>query len=855
MSWHTEPVAAVFEALEADAEGLSTAEADDRLQEHGPNEIAEDQGRSPVVIFLAQFKSGLILVLIAAAALSIAIGQTVDAVLIASILLANGLFGFVQEYRAERSLQALADLSAPEATVLRDGDRQSIPMQAVVPGDVIVLEGGDAVPADARLFESASLEVDEAALTGESEPVEKATEPVPEATPVAERANMVYRGTAATRGRGKAVVVETGMNTEFGAIAGALVGAQKRLTPLQRDLDRLGKHVGLGVVALSAVVIPLLLFRGTSLLEAGLTAVSLGVAAIPEGLPAVVTLALALGVRRMAEEHALVRSLPAVEALGSVDVVCADKTGTLTEGRMHVDRLWVHDRVLSAATQDEQVQTLLRIGALCNDAGPDRGEPTEQALYEAAVEAGLDVEALRANQPRIDERPFSADRKRMATIHEDRVRVKGAPEVVLKRSDRILTADGVQPLDEQTRARIEEQVGAFADDALRVLAFAYTSGESEKPESGLVFVGLQGLIDPPREEVAAAIEATRRAGIAVKMITGDDRRTAKAVGAAVGIDSPVLTGPELDAMDEAELAEQVGAVDIFARTTPDHKVRILQALQASGRSVAMTGDGVNDAPALENADVGIAMGVRGTDVARQASDITLLDDNYATIAAAIRRGRAVFDNVWKFVAYLLSANVAEVLLVLVASLFGYLILPAVQLLWINLLTDGLPALAIGADPAAEDVMDRRPRRTRGVIDRPMATLVLGVGTTSTVVLLGVMWLTLDGAQATTAYAMTMVFTGFVVFESAKLYVVRWARETGPFRNPWLAGAVALSLLFQLIVLYTPLGQFFGTVPMGLADWGLLLGALAIAMPFYLAVAWHVRGSVQTGWDAHGGETA
>jgi Ca2+-transporting ATPase len=846
MSWHDQSVDAAFEAVDSDADGLSAAEAERRLQTNGPNEIETDAGRSALAVLVAQFTSGLVLVLIGAAALSAAVGHVVDAALITIILLANSLFGFVQEYRAERSLESLRAMAAPDATVYRDGERRTVDITEVVPGDVLVLEGGDAVPADARVVESSSLEVDEAPLTGESVPVPKTTDRLPTETPLAERANVVYRGTTVTRGRAEAVVVDTGMGTEVGAIATELAAAEPRDTPLGRDLDRLGRRIGVGVLVLAALVVSLLVVRGTAPLTAALTAISLAVAAIPEGLPAVVTLTLALGVQRMADENALVRTLPAVESLGAVDVVCTDKTGTLTEGRMHVERLWVHDTVVEDPFDpaDDRVGTLLRVGALCNDADEDGGEPTEQALRQAALDAGIDVAELRNDLPREDEVPFSADRKRMATIHADRVRVKGAPEVILERSTRVLTADGVRELDDATRERIGERVGAFADDALRVLGFAYKpAGDGGDPEQDLIFVGLQGLIDPPRTEVADAVAATRRAGVDVKMITGDDRRTARAIGRAVGVDSAVLTGSEIDGMGDDELRERVDTVDVYARTSPTHKVRILRALQANGRTVAMTGDGVNDAPALKNADVGIAMGIRGTDVAKQASDIVLLDDDYATIENAIRRGRTIFDNVWKFVAYLLSANLAEVLLVFVASLFGYLILPPVQLLWINLLTDGLPALALGTDPAARDVMDRPPRASvRGVIDRPMTALIGGVGLTATVVLLGVTAFALDGAPAATPYAVTMVFTGFVVFEFVKLYVVRWARETPALSNRWLALAVLVSILLHLSVLYTPLGEFFGTVPLTAGDWLRLLGALAVALPGFLGVGWYVRRS-------------
>ncbi len=857
MSWHNRSNETVFEALDSDADGLSTEEAKRRFEDVGANEITSEEGRSALKVFVSQFASGLVLVLVGAAVLSVAVGHAVDAALITIILLANGLFGFVQEYRAERSLEALRELAAPSVTVYRDGTRREIDITEVVPGDVLVLEQGDAVPADARIVESASLQVDEAPLTGESVPVEKSLGELESETPLAERENMVYRGTTVTRGRGEAVVVETGMATEMGSIATELAEAETRQTPLQRDLDRLGRRIGLGVLALSSLVVAFLTFRGTTVLSAALTAVSLAVAAIPEGLPAVVTLTLALGVQQMADENALVRTLPAVESLGSVDVVCTDKTGTLTEGRMHVARLWVHDEVIDGEFDpgDDRVGTLLRVGALCNDADEEHGEPTEQALLRAAIRAGIDVAALREEVPREDEIPFSSDRKRMTTVHRDRIRVKGAPGVVLERSTRLLTADGVEELTGATRERIQGQVESFADEALRVLAFAFKPiDEGGDSEENLVFVGLQGLIDPARPEVADAIAETHAAGIDVKMITGDERRTARAIGREVGIESDVLTGSDLDLMDDAELRNDVEDVDIYARATPGHKVRILRALQEDGRTVAMTGDGVNDAPALKNADVGIAMGVRGTDVAKQASDIILLDDNYATIKNAIRRGRTIFDNIWKFVAYLLSANFAEVLLVFVASLFGYLILPAVQLLWINLLTDGLPALALGADSASSDVMRREPRKsTGGIIDRTMTTLIGGVGLTTTVVLLGVMFLLLDGAPDVTPYVMSMVFTGFVVFEFAKLYVVRWARGTSPLTNRWLAVAVLASFLLHLSVLYTPLNQYFGTVPLTIGDWGRLLAALAVASPGFLGIAWYVRRSTRERWTARGRE--
>ena len=896
MDWHASTVEECTAELESDASGLSETDAAERRERVGPNELTSGEVRGPLRIFLSQFASALIWVLILAAILSIAIGHVVDAVLIAIILLANGIFGFVQEYRAEQSLAALQDLASPTVTVRRGGEEARISATEVVPGDVVVLEQGDVVPADCRLLEASSLEVDEAALTGESVPVEKSAEAVDVDAPLAERSSMCYKGTNVTRGSATAVVVATGMDTEVGEIATSLQEAEDRQTPLQRDLDRLGKRLGLAVVALSATIVPLLVFVGdSSLVQSALTAVSLAVAAVPEGLPAVVTLTLALGVRKMAREEALVRTLPAVEALGAIDVVCTDKTGTLTEGEMRVQAAWVYDETYNTADSDgesvatdgdgasvdaatvtttetagslaeggdERLDRLLEIGAVCNDATLEDGDPTERALL-AAAERRFDVEQLRSDRPRRDEIPFSSERKLMATIHDDVVFVKGAPAVVLDASTRVLGPDGPEPLDDDRRERIREQIDDFAEDALRVLGFAYreppdadaveaatTDGAEAVAdlESDLVFVGLQGLLDPPRPEVADAIADTQRAGIDVKVITGDNPTTARAIAAQIGVDSGVVTGSEVEAMEESELRECVQTTDVFARAEPAHKVRILQALQAEGHRVAMTGDGVNDAPALKNADVGIAMGIRGTEVAKQASDVVLLDDNYATIRNAIRRGRTIFDNVWKFVAYLLSANVAEVAVVLIASLFGYLVLPAVQLLWINLLTDGLPALALGVDPGG-DVMERKPReRIRGIIDGQMLELIGGVGAIATALMLGLLAVTLDGAGEMTDYAMTMVFTGFVVLEFAKLYVVRWARDTPTLSNQYLGLAVVASLALQLAILYTPLSSYFGTVALDAADWALLGFVLALGTPAMLAVAWHSKRSSKAGRQA------
>nr|WP_303647529.1 cation-transporting P-type ATPase [Haloarchaeobius amylolyticus] len=779
--------------------------------------------------------------MIAAAIVAAVVGHGVDAALITGIVVLNGIFGFVQDYRAEESLRALRELAAPTATVLRDGEQVEVPAPEVVPGDVLVLTAGDAVPADARLLRASDLAADEAALTGESLPQSKETGVLDADTAVADRDNLVYKQTTVVRGSGRAVVYATGMDTQVGAIAAELGTVENRETPLQEDLDRFGRRVGLGVLVLATIIGGVLVAGGASLLRAGLTAISLAVAAVPEGLPAVVTLTLALGVRRMADQNALVRELPAVESLGSVDVVATDKTGTVTEGQMTVTKAWVHGREFAVEDTDldhERERLLFEIGAVCNDATGENGDPTEVALVDSAAAVGLDPGTLREERPRTDEIPFSSERRRMATVHDDRSFVKGAPTTVLEHSSQILTEDGPVDLDEATREQVHEMADGFADQALRVLGFAY--GDPADPESDLVFVGLQGMQDPPRPEVRGAIAETRDAGIDVKLITGDNRRTAAVIGEQVGLSGEVVTGNDIDAMEEGDLDEAVETHDVFARVLPEHKVAICRALQANGHTVAMTGDGVNDAPALKHADVGISMGERGTEVAKQASDLVLLDDNYATIARAIRNGRTIFDNIWKFVAYLLSANAAEVLLVFIASLYGLLILPPAQLLWINLLTDGLPAVALGVDPESGDVMDRPPRdRSEGILDPQMRRTIAGLGLSSTVVMLGlVYWLVTSGS--TTEYLVTMVFTTFVVVEFAKLYVVRWI-PGHPEPNRWLAVAVLASLVLQLAVLYVgPLQRAFDVVPLTLADWG-IVGAttLLTAIPM-VGVVWLLR---------------
>ncbi len=796
-NWHTRSLDGVYGALKTSDRGLDQKEARVRLERFGPNEIEAEEGISPLRIFLEQYTSALIWVLIVAAIVMAAVGHTIDAGVIVGIVVFITLFGFVQDYRAEQSIQALAEMATTYALVRRGGEKTEIDATRVVPGDVIFVEPGDIVPADARLVDESNLRVDEAALTGESVGVSKEVGELDEETSLAERTNILYKDTVVQRGSGVAVVVETGHGTEIGQIATALGEAEERDTPFQTEMNRLGKIIAAGVIGVVAIIaIAELVFGDTPPLQVFLTAVGIAVSAVPEGLPAVVTLSLALGARRMAEQNALVRRLPIVEALGSVDVICTDKTGTLTEEEMTVQRIVANRETYdvtgtgydikgeffreSEPVDRDRVAEVLRCGMLCNNVhdgtrergdygktGKDAdetsggaagegeraylGDPTEIALFVAAQKGGVDHDELNEAYPRLGEVEFTSARKRMTTAHETPeggivAYTKGAPETVLERCDHELVDGEVVDLTDERRAEIEAQIESFAEDALRVMGFAcrpdVPAHEAEAPsenlERELVFLGLQGMLDPPRSEVPGAISGCFDAGIDIVMITGDNAVTASAIGEEVGLRSTtVITGPELEELTDEELADVVEDVDIFARTSPEHKTRILQTLQAKGHTVAMTGDGVNDAPAVKNADVGVAMGIRGTDVTEQASDIVLLDDNFATIRDAVKGGRRIFDNVRKFVNYLLSGNGGEVTMVFTGSMVGFgLVITPIQILWINLVTDGIPALTMGVDPPAEDVMDRDPRPPgEGVITKRIVTSIVGIATFMTVCLL------------------------------------------------------------------------------------------------------------------------
>lgn len=880
--WHSNSVDDTIDALDTSSDGLTEDEADQRLEEYGPNELEQGESVSPLELFIDQFRDFLIYLLVGAAVLSIAVGEMLDAVLIFLILFANGIFGFLQEYKTEKDIEALRELSTPDATVIRGGEKHTIDATEVVPGDIIHIEQGSAIPADARVIDAHSLETDESALTGESTQVSKHPDPVAEETPLAERDCMVYKNTTAVKGRGKAVVVDTGMETEVGDIAEQLEEAEDEKSPFQQEVDEMGQRIGYGILAIIAFVgVTQFFFTEADPLTITLFAVALAVAAVPEGLPLVVTITLARGSKKMLKKNALVRRLPVVESLGSVDVIATDKTGTLTEDTMTVKRVLFDGDVYEVtgggtsqegefkqdgeAVDPAALQPLLECGVRCNNAeyaaeNDDKefiGDPTEVALLVSAAKAGIDETQ---KDERVREIPFSSKRKRMTTVYPDEddtytAYMKGAPEVVLDRCDRILIDGEEQELTEEKKQEILEQNQDFAEDALRVLGFARrtladTSVDDDEIEQEMVFLGLQGMIDPPRDEVKEAVQDCRDAGIHVVMVTGDNIETAKAIGEEIGFDPDgALTGNDIDEMSDEELQEHVSDVEVFARVSPSHKVRILDALKANGHNVAMTGDGVNDAPALKQSDVGVAMGIRGTDVAQQASDMILQDDNFVTIRDAIAEGRGIFDNVRKFVSYLLSYNAGEVLLVFFGVLVGSMLYPEmfehggealvltpVMLLWINLVTDGLPALALGADPKANNIMDRPPRGTdESVIDDRMLATIVGIGFLMTVTLLPFFFRHAEPGDMIDAQ--TFAFTGLVVFEMVGIQAIRRTYGTKVFSNIWLWIAIAASLVLQAIVLYTPLNRWFEVVPLGSMVWGEIGVSLAV---FFVLVAGLVK---------------
>jgi len=875
LSYFSQNSDAVIRVLSSDSQGLSQKEAEIRLNRFGRNELRETQRISLLAIFLGQFKSLVMIILIVATLVSWLLGEWLEAVAIMTILVLIAVFGFLQEFKAEQAMQALRQLATPKAVVLRDGKRIEIDAKDLVPGDVLMLETGNIVPADARLLETANLHIQEAALTGESESVKKQTEAVGIKSVLAERTNMVFSSTIVTQGRGKAVVTATGMSTEIGKIAALLQETPQELTPLQIKLDQLGRTLGVLTVVICLVVFGAELLNNEAALnrllaldfpgffraakEGFLVSVALAVAAIPEGLPAVVTISLALGTRRMLERNTLVRRLSSVETLGETTVICSDKTGTLTMNQMTVEKLFHHNRMMevSGAGYDSHgritqagepvartmVEKLLIAGVLNNDAelrnGGLIGDPTEGALLVSAAKVGLDKQVLEQTCPRVDEIGFTSERKMMTTVHASEGEYiaysKGAPEIILVRCSHIESDGTIRPIDENDRSAILEANRNFSAEGLRVLAFAYKPDCRYPKEQELIFLGLQAMRDPPRPEVPAAIRQCRAAGIKVIMITGDHVITARAIASVIGLEGKALSGHELDEIEDlADVAEEVA---IYARVNPEHKLKIVDTLKQKGHQVvAMTGDGVNDAPALKRSDIGVAMGISGTDVSREASDVVLTDDNFASIVSAVEEGRKIYDNIKNYVQYLLSSNIAEVLIIFLAILLGMPIpLLAIQILLMNLVTDGAPAIALSLEPGDQDIMRRRPRNpNEHILSSFMAIKMIVLAATMTAVTLGAYAHYLDRpcaqCQDPLDYARTFAFTTLVMLEMFNVLNSKSDRQslwtTGVFNNPWLWLAIASSILIQVsVVQWTPY-QLFSTVPLTGADWliSVLLGS-------------------------------
>lgn len=898
-----------LERLKASPQGLSNAEAQRRLAQYGPNALREAPPTTFWQMLWAQFNNFVVILLIVAAIISALLGDYIEAGAILAIVILNAVLGVVQERRAEEALAALKKMAAPEAHLIRDGHRISVPAEQVVPGDIVLLEAGNYVPADLRLLETVNLRIEEAALTGESVPTEKnANLTLSTDAALGDRHNMAYMGTVVSYGRGKGVVAATGMQTEIGQIAEMLESVGEEQTPLQRRLDDLGRTLGWVTLAVSALVFGVGWLRGNNPLDMFLIAVSLAIAAVPEGLPAVVTISLALGMREMIRRHALIRRLASVETLGSATVICSDKTGTLTQNQMTVTRIWVDGTTFEVEgsgyspeghfllngkpiplEEYPALTTALWVGALNNDAVLEVdtntknyrmvGDPTEGALIVAAAKAGANLQDLQQAYSREQEVPFDATRKRMVTLHNvnaprledlspftdenarqwDVVLVKGAPDIILdlctyyQRMD-----DSIAPLDDAMRARVRETNDQMSADALRVLAMAYRllpQDASEHPgilaqaENELVFVGLLGMIDPARPEVLPALETARQAGIRTVMITGDYPKTAEAIARQIGLLQPghgILTGAALEKMSDEELREQVEDVDVFARVSPQHKMRIVEALRSKGEVVAMTGDGVNDAPSIKLADIGVAMGITGTDVAKSSADMVLTDDNYASIVAAVEQGRVIYSNIRKFVYYLLSCNLAEIAIIFLSTLlWGDSPLTAIQLLWLNLVTDGAPALALGTEKAEPGIMSQPPRPPQEpIINRFMQwgigiqTLAITSVTMAAYALGGILHPEMP------EFAETMAFVTLSISELARAYTARSERypllKMGIFgnRNMNLAFVFSMALIFTVI--YVPFLQpIFNTTSLGWAQWEVIIPLLLIpsiaaeAVKYYL----------------------
>lgn len=882
-SWWNQSPEDVCRNLNTDLhKGLTNEETKKRLQKFGPNQLPEKKRVSPLTLLINQFSSFIVWTLIAAALIAGFLGEWVDATAIGVIVVLNGLLGFFQEFQADKSLAALRKMATLSSKVIRNGELQTLPSEKIVPGDLVLIEAGDRIPADGRIIQSIELSTQEAALTGESMPIHKIAEPLEKSDlPVGDKKNMGFLGTVAVSGKGYMIVTETGLQTELGKIASLLQGGKEEQTPLQIRLEELGHRlvwICLGVVGL---VFALGFFRGEPLVENLLISISLAVAAIPEGLPAIVTVALSIGVRKMAKRNALVRRLPSVETLGCTTVICTDKTGTLTQNEMMVRSIWVNDSFVDVMgvgynpegdfkvkdvkinLQDNpELIMALKIGTLCNSAELHQnaekawsivGDPTEGALLTVAGKAQLIKQDLEQKNPILGEIPFDSERKRMSMARKTEegpmLFIKGATDIILGHAESILLNGKVEPLTDERKKSISDANASLASQALRVLAVGYRplpqdSKIDQSIEDKLILVGLIAMMDPPRPEVKKSIETCRKAGITTVMITGDHKETAVAVAKELNLmkeGALAVTGAELEQMDDQHLKDNVRNIAIYARTSAAHKLRIVRAWKSIGEVVAMTGDGVNDAPAIKEADIGVAMGITGTDVTKEASDMVILDDNFSSIVNAVEEGRGIYDNIIKFVNYLMSSNIAELLVIFIGMLVGFkdplgnpfVSLSAVQLLWLNLVTDGFPAIAIGLDPVDPTAMNRPPRKSSDSI----LPLRFGVQLflTGFVIAIGTLVACHFGLRQSAELAQTMAFTTLVVLELVRVQMVRSQYHMSIFSNPYIIIALASSFLLQLFVIYTPFLQtVFGTAPLTFAEWGVIL-TVAIVVWFISSI--------------------
>jgi len=863
--WHSLSSEEMLSALSSKRSGLSMNQAAERLQQYGPNELKVKKKTSPIVIFFRQFLSPLIYVLLIAAIISIVVEHFIDAWVIMAVLVVNAVIGFLQETRAEKAMEALLQMAAPKAKVRRDGSVRQIPARETVPGDIFLLETGDKVPADARLLEVSNLKINEAALTGESMPVDKHTKPLTEATVVADRKNIVFMGTIVTYGRATAITVRTGMSTEIGKIATAIQEIKPEKTPLQKSIDKLSKYILLFVLGIVAILITFGFVRGMPWLDIFMLAVAASVSAIPEGLPAVVTVVLAIGMQNMARRNAIIRKLAAVETLGSATVICSDKTGTLTMNEMTVRRLYIADRLIEVTGEgyspqgefrqngqllnpdsNTSLRLHLRIGALCNDAlltcekdfCSIYGDPTEGALVVLAAKAGMDKEKLEKGFPRLDEIPFQSEKQYMATLHPQDgvgrvVYLKGSVERVLSFSKYMLTEDAVSPLSDDDAQAIMQTNNELAGQAMRVIATAYVELPADTEElreeyikGNLVFVGLVGMADPPREEAKEAIKLCKQAGIKVVMITGDNKITAESVAHQLNLPpGKAVIGTELQQMSDEELSHRIEDISVFARIEPLHKLRIVNAFKSLGHTVAMTGDGVNDAPALKSANIGIAMGITGTGVAKEASDMVLTDDNFATVVSAVDEGRAIFNRLRNVVFFLLSTNFGELLaLILCVGFIGKAPLLPLQIIWVNLVTDTATGIPLGLEPKFGDELKQPPRHPKVGLLFP--GLILRITFMATLMGVGI-FLIFNWAQARMSLdeARTVAFCTMVTFEWFRSFSARsdehTVRKLGLLSNRWLVITISMAILLQLAVVYLPFMQVaLSTVPIGIDRWAI-----------------------------------